>query len=203
MKAKRILAALITTVMLFVMLPTTAFAVNGIAVTVENAEVVEGTPSVAVKINVTENPGVSFLNFSVGYDSNAMTLKAVDVGSVFAANEIIPGNLADNPYVVNASTYTADKTGTGMLVTLNFDVSADCASGEYNITLTKGTLGGANNLDEQDVELVLTNGSVTITEKPKEDMQGLTFTDDTVTYDGTAKALEVAGTLPQGAEVAY
>lgn len=47
------------------------------------------------------------------------------------------------------------------------------------------------------------NGSVTVTEKPKEDIKDVTLADAEYTYDGSPKSIVVKGKLPEGAKVAY
>ena len=70
------------------------------------------------------------------------------------------------------------------------------AAGTY--TVTAKFTGDADNYNE------IADMTATLTiEKDSYDLSGIKLDDKTVTYDGTAKALEITGTLPEGVDVEY
>ena len=202
MQRKRILSALVAVMMILSMLPTFAFAATGITVTAANTEIYQGTTTAKVEIIVSENPGIAYLGFDVGYDSEKMTLASVETSSdVFASADFIAGDTSANPYSVLAANYTKNTSNNGKIITLNFNVNADCPAGTYAISLSAESMGaGAYTIDEDTIDMNLVSGSIKVSQKP---ITGVTFTDTEFTYDGTEKQITVKGTLPTGATVDY
>jgi len=198
MQRKRILSALVAVMMILSMLPTFAFAAMGITVTAANTEIYQGTTTAKVEIKVSENPGIAYLSFKVGYDSEKMSLDSVETSSdVFASADFIAGDTSAKPYSVLAANYTKNTSTNGKIVTLNFNVDADCPAGKYDISLSAAE---AYTIEEDPVDVNLVNGSIGVSQKP---IIGVTFTDSEFTYDGTEKQITVKGTLPTGATVDY
>lgn len=198
MAKKRILSALVAVVMMLSLIPNFVFAASAATIEAEKKEILQGTTSASVAINVSNNPGMAILNFDIGYDSNVMSLSSVTVGEdVFSNGDVTAGNLAKNPYKFLAFNGEGNKTGNGLLVTLNFTVNADCPAGTYDISLTNGE---AYNIDENAVDVNLVKGSIKVTKKK---IEGVTFANKEFTYDGTEKQIVVSGTLPSGATVDY
>ncbi len=198
MLRKRLLSALVAVMMILSMLPTFAFAATGITVTAANTEIYQGTTTAKVEIKVSENPGIAYLSFKVGYNADKMSLTSVETSSdVFASDDFIAGDTSANPYSVLAANYTKNTSNNGIIVTLNFTVDADCPAGTYDISLSAAE---AYTIDENTVNVNLVNGSIKVSQKP---ITGVTFTDSEFTYDGTEKQIAVKGTLPTGATVDY
>lgn len=200
MLKKKVLSMLIVVAMILSIVPVFAFAADAVSVVAEAVEINQGTTTASVKINVSNNTGMALLKFTIGYDSSVMALDSVVSGDeVFVGSEITAGNKAKNPYTFLASNPTENKTGNGLLATVNFTVNADCAIGTYPITLT---FVESYNTGYDDINVEVVSGSVKVNEKPKENFTGLSFADATYTYDGTEKTLAVAG-LPEGAKAEY
>ena len=109
-----------------------------------------------VPIKLTQNPGVAIIGFNVNYDSSKMTLVTAELGDIFTGN--FDCNIAKVPYMFNVYD-TNDKKNDGTLVTLTFEMKSDCPEGSYDITLTGQE---AFNIEEDDVELTLKNGKITV-----------------------------------------
>lgn len=120
--------------------------------------------TVEVALNLSGNPGIWGLTFKVGYDHDAMTLKSVEAGNVFAAEEVL---LPDEEYDYDKEQYIFYATGNqisnitanGTLVTLEFQVSDTAAVGDYAVTLE---FTQCINVDDNDVDITMTNGKVTV-----------------------------------------
>lgn len=198
MHKKRILAVFITVMMILNMLPVFSFAASQMTVTAANTEIFQGTTTAKVEIKVSDNPGIAYLAFKVGYDSEKMSLASVETSEdVFAGSDFIAGNKAANPYNVLAANYKGNTDKDGVLLTLNFDVNADCPAGTYDISLSGAE---SYNIDEESINLSLVNGSVKVSKKS---ITGVTFSGAEFNYDGTEKEITVKGTLPAGAKVDY
>ena len=151
------------------------------AVTV-NAPVDENTPNIKivgatgkagntvdVVIEISNNPGIAYLGFDLGYNSSVMTLQSVTGNDVFGAADFIAGDLEKNPYTVLAANYTGDKTANGKFVTATFLIKEDCVEGTYEITITNPQ---AYNIDETEKTFSVTNGVVTVKNVDAGDVTG-------------------------------
>ena len=151
------------------------------AVTV-NAPVDENTPNIKivgatgkagntvdVVIEISNNPGIAYLGFDLGYNSSVMTLQSVTGNDVFAAADFIAGDLEKNPYTVLAANYTGNKTDNGKFVTATFLIKEDCAEGTYEITITNPQ---AYNIDETEKIFSVTNGVITVKNVDAGDVTG-------------------------------
>jgi len=147
-----------------------------------NAPVVENAPNVKivsatgkagktvdVVIEISNNPGIAYLSFNLGYDRSKMTLQSVTGNDIFANADFIAGNLEKNPYTVLAANYTGDKTGNGKFATAIFLIKDDCAEGTYEITVTEPQ---AYNIDETEKTFTTTNGVVTVKNVDAGDVTG-------------------------------
>ena len=201
---KKLLSLVLAALMVFALTANMAFAADTMTISAENVEITEGTATADVTISISDNPGIATFGFDVGYDADAMTVKSWSTtGNIFAESEI-ESNLTKNPFIISAYTGKANKTNNGEFVTLTFEIKEGTPAGKYDITLSENKkLGGALNIDGEDVPYTLVNGSVTVTEKPKEDIKDVTLADAEYTYDGSPKSLVVKGKLPEGAKVAY
>lgn len=118
-----------------------------------------GTAKVA--LNLSGNQGIWGLKFKVGYDHNAMTLKSVEAGNVFTADEVLlPESFDDEFFLFYAVGETIENnTANGTLVVLEFQVSDTVAAADYAVTLE---LTQCINVDGNDVNITMTNGKVTV-----------------------------------------
>lgn len=128
--SKSVISALLALAIVLSMLPVGVYAAETAAGTVKlSVSSVSGQPenTVDVVISVTENPGLASLKFDVAYDS-CLTLTNVELGSVLGENITSPMPYA-NPQPITAISPLQDVSGTGVLATLTFAVSADAEDG--------------------------------------------------------------------------
>lgn len=123
----------------------------------------EQSSSVSLAVSLDGNPGLWGLKLRIGYDSSAMTLDAVDAGSLFSEDELTCSeSLSKNPYVIVASRgKLEDLTGDGSIVTLKFSVKAGAEKKEYPVTVE---IVQAMNVAGENVSIDAANGSVTVVE---------------------------------------
>lgn len=123
--------------------------------------------TVDVTINLLHNPGIALVGFDVNYDSSVMTLKSATLGEIFTGE--LECNIAAVPFVFNVYSGTSNKTASGKLVTLRFEIKENCPDGDYNITLSNiETL----NIDENKVDFEWTNGKITVRDAMPGDITG-------------------------------
>lgn len=176
----------------------TGFAAEGPVLEISGGEKFPGediTITVSLKNNTT---GFGGMAFDVTYDNNVLEVKESNPG-IFTGSQI--GAYEDKmnyQYAAAANTAAGDTT----LVSLTFKIKENAPLGNSTVSVIpgEGTVFYYDGQEEKDIVLESANATVLV---KGQSFENLAFTNDTVTYDGTAKALEVAGTLPQGAEVAY
>lgn len=176
---------------------------SGVQLTAAQKTVVqgEGTQSVEIPIELSGNPGLLGVTVQVSY-TEGMTLTNIATGSALSGlNLTKPGSLSVNPFSLVWDGLDAADSTNGVIATLTFDVPKGTVT-TYSVTVTPNGVFDSNVADISD-SVSVTNGSITITERPKENMTGLSLSNKTVTYNGEAQALAVAGTLPAGATVDY
>ena len=113
--------------------------------------------TVDVKIMVKNNPGAALMSFELNYDKNAMTLKNATLGEIFTGD--LDCNLNRVPFVFTVYAGQGNKTNDGLLVTLTFEITEDCAEGEYALEISAID---CLNLDEEAVNYVPVNGKITV-----------------------------------------
>ena len=121
----------------------------------------EQSASISLVVRLDGNPGLWGMKLRVSYDSSAMTLDAVDTGSLFSEDELTySASLSKNPYVIVASRgKLEDLTGDGSLVTLKFSVKADAEQKDYPVIVE---IVQAVNVAGEDISIDTANGSVTV-----------------------------------------
>ena len=121
----------------------------------------EQNSSVSLAVRLDGNPGLWGLKLRIGYDASAMTLDAVDAGSLFSEDELtFSESLSKNPYVIVASRgKLEDLTGDGSLVTLKFSVKPSAEQKDYPVTVE---IVQAVNVAGENVSIAAANGSVTV-----------------------------------------
>lgn len=163
---KRKLIVAITVLLTAVLLLTPVFSVSAaeskgkkFTVTVTSAQVKAGE-EVKVKINLSNNPGISSIKLRVGYDS-VLTLKDVEFNEAFGTYVTAPEPYA-NPETLSLVSPTKDITYNGTFATLTFKTSKNITNDyDAKITLTYDQKNIFNkNLDNVPMEAV--NGKVTV-----------------------------------------
>ncbi len=161
MYAKRIIAVILTCVLLFTACIPNVFAAQA-GITVQTVTAEPGS-TVDISITLNDNPGFVGMILTVNYDA-ALTLTGVtDSG-------LIPGQMHStqynaNPYKLTWANDTAESnfTANGTLVVLHFKVAENAVAGMHPVTITYNY----NNLDIMDVSFApvsfeLTGGGVNI-----------------------------------------
>ena len=122
---------------------------------------------VDVTIKMAHNPGVALVGFNVNYNSDVMTLKSATLGDIFTGE--LECNINAVPFVFNVYSGSSNKTASGDLVTLQFEIKESCPVGDYDITLSNiETL----NIDENAVNFDCTNGKITVRDSIPGDVNG-------------------------------
>lgn len=118
-----------------------------------------GTAKVA--LNLSGNQGIWGLRFKVGYDHSVMTLKAVEAGEVFKADEVVLPESLDNDFFIfyASGNELANITANGTLAVLEFQINDAAAAADYAVTLE---LIQCINVDGDDVNITMKDGKVTV-----------------------------------------
>lgn len=133
-----------------------AFAATLATVTVASpTAAVNPGDTVDVAVTIADNPGMDVMKLKFSYDTAALTLKDIELGSVMG---ILTKNL-DKAVVLLEAAGTANATGNGTLVTLKFEVKSIAAAGNYTIGFL---VSDAVNRNEERVALTTQAGTVSV-----------------------------------------
>ena len=111
--------------------------------------------TVDVAVTIADNPGMDVMKLKFSYDTAALTLKDIELGSVMG---ILTKNL-DKAVALLEAAGTANATGNGTLVTLKFEVKSIAAAGNYTIGFL---VSDAVNRNEERVALTTQAGTVSV-----------------------------------------
>lgn len=201
-RIKKILALMLS-IALVATTYSVAFAGSNPIVSAQKVDTYRGE-SVTIDIAIANNPGITSMQLDVSYDKDNLTLTSVTDKGLLKGATLSP-TYTVSPYTLSWAddTATENNTSNGTIVTLTFAVKADAPLKEYPITITYNNEDfNIMDKDFNAVDFDVENGSVTVIDKPKENFTGLSFADDTCTYDGEAHTLAVTG-LPEGAKAEY
>ena len=133
-----------------------AFAATPATVTVASpTTAVNPGDTVDVAVTIANNPGMDVMKLKFSYDTAALTLKDIELGSVMG---ILTKNL-DKAVALLEAAGTANATGNGTLVTLKFEVKSTAAAGNYTIGFL---VADAVNRNEERVALTTQAGTVSV-----------------------------------------
>ena len=134
-----------------------AFAAAPATVTVASptAAVTPGS-TVNVAVTIANNPGMDVMKLKFSYDTAALTLKDIELGSVMTGT--FTKNL-DKAVALLEAAGTTNATGNGTLVTLKFEVKSTAAAGNYTIGFL---VADAVNRNEERVALTTQAGTVSV-----------------------------------------
>ena len=134
-----------------------AFAAAPATVTVASptAAVTPGS-TVNVAVTIANNPGMDVMKLKFSYDTTALTLKDMELGSVMTGT--FTQNL-DKAVALLEAAGTTNATGNGTLVTLKFEVKSTAAAGNYTIGFL---VADAVNRNEERVALTTQAGTVSV-----------------------------------------
>ncbi len=120
--------------------------------------------TVEVKIMIDNNPGILGMQFSVNYDSTALTLTNAANGSAMSALLFTPPSRYRTgcTFLWEGVSVTGDDISDGEVLTLTFEINEAASSGDYAIEITNSD-GNAFDNDMNVVELNVINGIVRVT----------------------------------------
>lgn len=165
-KMKRVLALLLTLVMLLSVMPTGVLgAGSDTAGVVVAADSVSGKPGDTVTVDLTlkENPGIISLRLKVKYDETVLTLTEKSVVNMF--QNVTPSkNITDIPYVLifDSSTSEANVTATGKLATLTFKINENAEADQ--IANIEVLVDNVFDFDGAKISASAENGAVSVSE---------------------------------------
>ena len=164
-----------------------AFAATPATVTVASpAAAVNPGSTVDVAVTIADNPGMDVMKLKFSYDTAALTLKDMVLGSVMTGT--FTPNL-DKAVALLEAAGTTNATGNGTLVTLKFEVKSTATAGNYTIDFL---VADAVNRDEERVALTTQAGTVSVT------VPVTTYTVKFNANGGTGTMADVTG-VPAGA----
>ena len=166
-----------------------AFAATPATVTVASpAAAVNPGSTVDVAVTIADNPGMDVMKLKFSYDTTALTLKDMELGSVMTGT--FTKNL-DKAVALLEAAGTTNATGNGTLVTLKFEVKSTATTGNYTIGFL---VAEAVNRNEERVALTTQAGTVSV---------AVPVTTYTVRFNangGTGTMADVTG-VPAGAYI--
>ena len=134
-----------------------AFAATTATVTVASpAAAVNPGSTVDVAVTIADNPGMDVMKLKFSYDTTALTLKDIELGSVMTGT--FTKNL-DKAVALLEAAGTTNATGNGTLVTLKFEVKSTATTGNYTIGFL---VADAVNRNEERVALTTQAGTVSV-----------------------------------------
>ncbi len=134
-----------------------AFAATPATVTVASpAAAVNPGDTVDVAVTIADNPGMDVMKLKFSYDTAALTLKDIELGSVMTGT--FTKNL-DKAVALLEAAGTTNATGNGTLVTLKFEVKSTATAGNYTIGFL---VADAVNRNEERVALTTQAGTVSV-----------------------------------------
>ena len=134
-----------------------AFAATPATVTVASpAAAVNPGSTVNVAVTIADNPGMDVMKLKFSYDTAALTLKDIELGSVMTGT--FTKNL-DKAVALLEAAGTTNATGNGTLVTLKFEVKSTATTGNYTIGFL---VADAVNRNEERVALTTQAGTVSV-----------------------------------------
>ena len=164
-----------------------AFAATPATVTVASpAAAVNPGSTVDVAVTIADNPGMDVMKLKFSYDTTALTLKDIELGSVMTGT--FTKNL-DKAVALLEAAGTTNATGNGTLVTLKFEVKSTATAGNYTIDFL---VAEAVNRNEERVALTTQAGTVSVV------VPVTTYTVKFNANGGTGTMADVTG-VPAGA----
>ena len=164
-----------------------AFAATPATVTVASpAAAVNPGSTVDVAVTIADNPGMDVMKLKFSYDTAALTLKDIELGSVMTGT--FTKNL-DKAVALLEAAGTTNATGNGTLVTLKFEVKSTATAGNYTIDFL---VAEAVNRNEERVALTTQAGTVSVV------VPVTTYTVKFNANGGTGTMADVTG-VPAGA----
>ncbi len=116
--------------------------------------------TVTVKINISDNPGISGLKIKIGYDGSRLTLISAENSGILSGFMYTGSQTIDvNPYVMVWAN-AGNTNENGEIGTLTFKINDAAAPGDADLDLV---CDFCTNQDLENVDFDVTGGSITIT----------------------------------------
>ena len=118
-------------------------------------------------MSIENNPGIWGMDLRISYDKTAMKLTSVENGNFYQNSEWTKGNLNADIYTLSyeAGGLENISTASGTLATLNFKINENAVPGTYEIK-AEYTAGDIINISFDEIAFDISNGSVTVENKP-------------------------------------
>ena len=162
---KKALSLLLCTLLVLTTIPMGALSFVT-AETVQPTIVVDnviGEPgeTIAVTVNLKDNPGIVSAKVAVGYDADALELLDYEAGA-FSAEGYSWSVMTRNPFIINWCDAIHPDSTEELLATLTFRIKDTAAIGSYPLTLTFSCDDDVYNYDLDTVWFDGIDGSVTV-----------------------------------------
>ena len=186
---QKLLALLLTVTMLFSMSAAaiSVLAVSNPTISLEKKKAYVGG-EVSIAVSIENNPGIWGMDLRISYDKTAMKLTSVENGNFYQNSEWTKGNLNADIYTLSyeAGGLENISTASGTLATLNFKINENAVPGTYEIK-AEYTAGDIINISFDEIAFDISNGSVTVENKPVP-VTGIALDRETASI-GTGEAL--------------
>ena len=120
--------------------------------------------TVDVKIVFSNNPGLWGADLKISYDQTKLTLIEVINGDIFDDTEVTEGVLENVPYILSYAANDIENNNylSGTLATLVFKINEDAVVGDKYDIIISYNAGDICDVDFNDIDFALENGSVTV-----------------------------------------
>ena len=162
-RKKRILSFLLEIVCLFSLFPVGAFAADGetgLTARVSSETAIIGS-TVAVKVSIENNPGMSSFKGELSFDESLLTLESIEYNAEFGGQFMQP-QTKKSPVLLTWLSPLEDSAYSGTFATLTFSVAEieeDQAVANLTMTFDPDDI---YDMSETNIPLTVVNGSVTI-----------------------------------------
>ena len=127
--------------------------------------------TIAVHVKISDNPGLASLVLALSFDQSLLTLTNVEYNPEMGGQAVPPASMT-NPVKLYWVNGFADYTGAGVFATLTFAVSEEAKEGDSTEITVSYTADDVFNVNNENVQLNITEGRVTITDYIAGDING-------------------------------
>ena len=156
----RIMAIALVCIMVLSIMPLSVFATDIMTIAVESKTCVPGE-EVSVKINLSNNPGISSVKLKVAYDDSVLTLDSVEYNAEMGGQSLPPQKMS-SPITLTWVSAFAEFSSDCVFATLNFTVAQTVELNQTaDITITYDP-NDIYNMAEENVDCTIVNGSLSV-----------------------------------------
>ncbi len=167
MKLNKLLSIFLSTLMFLSCFAIPSFAETGPVVTVNPTETAIPGDTIAVNVDMSENPGIMAMTFTVSYDNDAFTFSKYKLGRW---NDYTIAPHQDKGYVSFVNCEIKNRKYNGTMFTLYFTVNDTAAPGEHHFKIKnidplkygEDLKGCFATKEHTPVSATIHNGSITI-----------------------------------------